>query len=257
MLYKYHSIQSEEHLDYVYDTIVRNKLFFKNPFEFNDPFDCQLTVTVENVSPEKLAQFGIILYSMTIPGFNTESTDRVINAAHTNKNLSEQISQSLKEVIDQLNNATMIHCLSEVPDDILMWSHYASAHSGITIGYNKNKLLKHFKNNVFKVDYHDNYPSLIEFIDNFPNPLNSMKLFLLRKSTHWKYEKEWRVLQMSKNKYFDIPKDIIESLIFGCRCKKPIRDRIIKEVSRHNLNLKLFEAVKNNSSYKVDIQPIR
>ncbi len=40
-IFKYHRINK-----FLYDLLINNEIWFSNPFSFNDPFDCNLTIDV-------------------------------------------------------------------------------------------------------------------------------------------------------------------------------------------------------------------
>ena len=79
-------------------------------------------------------------------------------------------------------------CLSEVHDDILMWSHYADCHRGICLIYETNY---EFFANAFPVRYQQERPRINPTSQSTEQMLDNA---IFTKSWAWAYEKEWRIL---------------------------------------------------------------
>jgi hypothetical protein len=89
-----------------------------------------------------------------------------------------------------------ILCLSESPDNALMWSHYASDHTGLVFefdvthwffdqSYSSSMPTRHLKQVIYQT-----HLSLL------PHPLpyaENLYAFWLTKTTDWSYEREWRI----------------------------------------------------------------
>lgn len=120
-------------------------------------------------------------------------------------------------------------CLSEIPDSLLMWSHYASSHAGFLVEYDTHH--PHFHEQVSAEDelrhlrrvlYREARPSMPAA------ELNTPALFLT-KSGHWSYEREWRLLRALQDAdhvpqvepavhLFNFPPEAVTAVILGCRC---------------------------------------
>jgi hypothetical protein len=120
-------------------------------------------------------------------------------------------------------------CLSEVPDSLLMWSHYGASHSGFVIEFDAHH--GHFNEkrsdsdefrHLRRVLYRETRPSM---------PLSQLEgpdLFLV-KSGHWSYEREWRILRALSEAatvipasrlpvhLFPFPRQTVLSVILGAR----------------------------------------
>jgi hypothetical protein len=98
-------------------------------------------------------------------------------------------------------------CLSEVPDSLLMWSHYAASHAGFVLAFDARHPHFHEKNgpndefrHLRRVVYREARPSatLVEF--------DGVDIFLV-KSGHWSYEREWRIFRALSEAEVVIPGD--------------------------------------------------
>jgi len=87
-------------------------------------------------------------------------------------------------------------CLSEVPDDILMWSHYTKGHTGFVIGFDTaNEFFA--QPPVHQVDYKEErvLMGLVADLCEAPPRLAEIITALIKtKSRDWFYEREWRQL---------------------------------------------------------------
>ena len=143
-----------------------------------------------------------------------------------------------------------VFCLSDVKDDILMWSHYAEKHTGFCIEFERND------QNYFKPDtcipiiYPEDNEILL--IDN--DALETHETFskiATTKSKHWTYENEWRIVSKEiGGKTHPLPGDI-SGIIFGCRMSAKDRDTIINIL---NDQINYYEAIESDSEYKLNIK---
>jgi len=115
-----------------------------------------------------------------------------------------------------------IGCFSTVPDDVLMFSHYADNHRGFAVGFDTRLLLRSLTNqnqplraNIRPVWYFPSMPKL--------NLRTEPALCATCKSDIWRYEKEFRVFivndgsALAPSSLFDFDRSAIAEVIFGCR----------------------------------------
>lgn len=213
---------------------------FTQKNSLNDPFEQSLVdrSKTEAFSPEEQHAF-------------------VANCANTYAHSTSLVKKLLQEKIqfeNALNTAKLncgiskeggILCLSEIPDSLLMWSHYASEHRGIVIEIDANYFFhRQLHRDAGKFIIHraryrdsrieDQPIGLYEYL--FRTPHDAMAT----KSTHWNYEHEWRIeadlqseifthLKNSDGNYsidengkfialHEIPETHITKIIFGASC---------------------------------------
>jgi hypothetical protein len=82
-------------------------------------------------------------------------------------------------------------CLTTKPDNLLMWAHYASNHSGICIGFDSG--LPPF-DAAREVKYAEERPSVAVLHQDRPYA-EVLEQVLFTKSRHWEYEAEWRCVK--------------------------------------------------------------
>ncbi|EJQ3898630.1 DUF2971 domain-containing protein [Salmonella enterica] len=117
--------------------------------------------------------------------------------------LASEVKDSLMHLTlrSKINSDLASVCLSESPLEVLMWSHYAQHHKGYVVGVDTelagfdDESLCLVTANEGNIDYLDERDKtrLIVSDKNFKNK-EIVKKILLRKSHHWKYEKEVRIV---------------------------------------------------------------
>lgn len=208
--------------------LANNTIYFQRPYEVNDPFDCKLH-----------------------PSFGKNDEDRA--TAHL--------------AWDSYRKRIGLFCLSEVNNDILMWSHYGDKHRGVVLQFDGRWLLNNFKN-LKPVEYHEDWPEIgyyntvwdRTFRKGFGKRTAELEeletIVFLRKALHWCYEYEWRIV-LEENGFVSIDPLALTAVILGCKmgdadCEKAeeYRGKYGKE------NIELFKARECPNRYCLEIRPI-
>ena len=178
----------------------------------------------------------------------------------------------LKNFLYNVNHIRGIFSLTKTKRNLLMWSHYASEHKGIALGFDSNHPF--FRNNLYEVLYTKERLSISAVKgwiringytqDEFPN--NDITTFL-RKPTCWSYEKELRMVKFlseSDNEsngiyLFRIPPNAIKQLILGARMNKVVKEKLISKIQNNNkLNhIKIYQASLNENKYGLKFSEIK
>ena len=178
------------------DKIILNaELFFSTCNSFNDPFDCNLE-------------------------YNDDEIDNNIS----DDLLSNLDKRKIKDTIEKMKNTVGILTISKNYKNILMWSHYSKNHEGLCFGFEKN-IFEGAKGE--KVDYSKNkrYDLIFSFKKEFGDELK--RLFLL-KSKYWKYEKEFRFIELGYTGVRKYDKNKLKQIIFGCKADETNIKKIIQ-----------------------------
>ena len=140
--------------------------------------------------------------------------------------------------------------LSEINDNILMWSHYSESHTGFCIEFERtdsNELGNW--DYCAPVQYDDNLPTLK------PIELENKKVvskILTTKSELWSYEREWRILLKKGNLIYPLPGNIT-GIVFGYRMPVDKRRKIAGILGD---TVTYMHAVKSATKFAVDIEPV-
>jgi hypothetical protein len=272
------------------------------PARFNDPFDIQFDPRVPCTREEFSDAFRLGLKRAL-----DEGRDTPINADNPVVHLFNQMARhvtsgpkglSVEEFIEQLSPAfsesydkmlstlpmrqeevrhalydVCVFCVSEVPDNLLMWSHYSDSHHGILF---KFKCLPEKDTALCvasKVTYTDNIPPfapLDALIDSMvgSKPLNTRDIYYTlttTKSREWEYEKEWRIVSTFRSEaeiaqgYADYPilPEEVEEITFGCRVSDDDRQQIANLVADRYPHVKLKEARKHPGKYALEFFDVK
>jgi tetratricopeptide (TPR) repeat protein len=262
ILYKYFPPQR---IDVLRDGFIR----FTQLGALNDPFDCRpRLLTPDEITVKPAGENCCLKVYLAAIQMNWISTDR----------------------------ATMgIMCLSEKPDDLLMWAHYAQDHKGFVVGFDtKNAFFNKSPDGtgLWKVKYSEarpNWPSslLDKEIASQPkftptvtafevkrhecfNPDTESQDYRFIKSPAWEYEQEWRLIRTIKPPYyvagidelfpiylFPFPRSIVHSVFIGCRGHNlyPELRQIIEKEPAY-ANIELFRMRTNGTHFKLECDQI-
>jgi hypothetical protein len=142
---------------------------------------------------------------------------------------------------------------SKIWNNILMWTHYSSNHTGFCIGFNREKLLDFlFDCTVASVIYTKKFP----LIDPFDDFIQKMFQKSHSKVNNWKYEREYRFFLNSypnrlsiKERRRIIPKECFRSIILGLSFPKD-QIRIIRKHS-DALEVPLYQVITANQTFNL------
>jgi hypothetical protein len=132
-------------------------------------------------------------------GFQTiplKTREALLKLCHDNMTATTKMSSSF------LSEVFGVVCLSEVPDDILMWSHYTTSrkgsdqgcHKGFVVGFDvQNQFIKEAKN-LAPVEYSSERATVDVSAKGVNQDPQAYIPSIRRKSLHWAYEREWRLI---------------------------------------------------------------
>lgn len=196
-----------------FDMIKNKKLWFSAPSDFNDPFDCNVSWN-DDYSEDDVEDF----VRNTAAKHNSEDV------------IQEQIKKYksdptlIQASIDQLGgfvHTLRVSCFSANPGNVTMWAHYADSHKGACLTFNAMELIKRFRS-IYPVEYVNDFPK-VSFIKNHNEAVNRI---ISTKSTHWAYEKEYRIINDNKG-LVPFPQQAFHQICFGLRTPEP---EIIKTI---------------------------
>jgi len=239
---------------------MHNELYFVSPLKLNDPFDCKTLFIFKGPNKADFEKFFYGMFRHKFPNLSDKEIEKKVDSAIQKQLYKDplrrksQIDSWLKILLSE-NEKLGILCLSNKRDDILMWSHYADGHTGFCLEFDKDGLRSW--NFCAPVRYRKPYSTFKEFV-NHPQALH--RLFLLRKSDHWKYEKEWRVIancRTPRNRYLRFPDHILTGVILGCQMPKKHKDMICHWAESRKIHPKLYQSNKKESEYGLRIEEIK
>jgi len=155
-----------------------------------------------------------------------------------------------KAARSRLKSRLGIFCMTERPNDHLMWVNYARNHTGFVIGFDTRAAFFGEDGRVLrKVDYKETPPVLAD--------ANVDACFI--KSTVWAGEAEWRcvrVFESAENRIVDIDASLITHIIFGFRMDDWRIARIAQYTEVYE-GASFFRSTPSRSGFVFDSQPIQ
>lgn len=240
-LYKYYSDTPEK-----LDSVKKNRMWYSAPCNFNDVFDCDISIDDKKVFNEALKLFpdkrGIR------PGSNAWKSFRAT--------MTQQL-RALRSQFDELRNTTGVSCLSESENSLLMWAHYANNHRGFCVEYDLLEINRILNFSVIPVIYSEER-TCFDFFNLQTIEKDTLKLFiqsLTSKSPEWSYEKEWRIIrdQGACGDKWNADKkgallDMVQpsSIILGCAVQPEFEQEVTEYCSINRIDL-----------YKMEKDPIQ
>jgi hypothetical protein len=196
-------------------------LYFNDPENFNDPFDCKIDITHEGTKED---WSNYLLRNHSPLEINQLIKDKKIkrkkNYYILNRN---KINNELREEVFE-KSPHRVCCFSATKLNILMWSHYAENHEGICLCFRSHKKGNgHFLTLdskpyiLFPVKYAKEKPKKVNML--YEEQYQKLMDFSLTKYSDWNYETEYRI-PILKDKFVQgytkkFNKEDLEGVIFG------------------------------------------
>lgn len=165
--------------------------YFASPISFNDPFDCRPNFTLEG-SEVAVRNHLCDMWARHQPDLPEHKrhaeVDAILSDPLRDPRMPENNRMFAAAYESTVTARVGVLCLSEVYDDILMWSHYADCHRGICLIYDTNY---EFFAHAQPVHYQRVRPRVNPITQTAEKMLDNA---IFTKSSAWAYEKEWRIL---------------------------------------------------------------
>lgn len=226
-----------------------NEIYLPDPTKFNDPFDCKpfLTTHKSTISREQFYR-GIV--KEKLPHLSRKEIKAEVRSNARFKKL--RTPEGLEELFKEFIQGFGVYSLSEVPDDILMWSHYTDSHKGICLEFDATVQGTIFWE-AYKVSYQSNFP-VVNIMD-MGNREQFYELFCT-KSEHWAYEQERRVLRTPEEggaSVYVFEPELLTGVILGADISSDDAKTMSDLISTNKPNAKIYKAKLNRKSYAIDI----
>jgi hypothetical protein len=182
----------------------------------------------------------------------------------------------VKKAETGLYRLSIVYCLAGSPNNLLLWSHYASAHTGICIAFGVEVYLQslciRFDDPALKnlgALYMDDYlpTSKVHYSGDRPQAYSifrgsadDIRPFLITKSKEWSYEEERRIVVPHSNllpKKIRLHKSSIKSVCFGANITETYKKRVVdvlrEEFWTKSYPVKIYQAVCSSTKYELDL----
>lgn len=192
-----------------------------------------------------------------------------------NPAMRQRFLSSLRNALDR---TVGIFCLTEKPDNLLMWAHYSNGHRGFVIEFDikhnyfdrrtkPEEVRRHLK----KVFYSKQRPEMVVYDSGLSDSENWdiwIKKFLWNKGDSWEYEQEWRMIdtleacqkKISKGGedvyLFSLPLDCIKGVIFGCSMSEENKRGFINllQSDKKYSHINIRQAIIDEKDFRINIK---
>jgi hypothetical protein len=161
-------------------------------------------------------------------------------------------------------------CLSEVHDNILMWSHYTQDHRGAVLEFDYDEQKGSPFKKAERVIYSKTMPRLmnekemVQFLSGQwrMDAKQIMHNEIFVKADGWSYEKEWRIWLPGRDPdrdfiYVSFDQEELVGIYFGCRMCKQDRTALLDALKKHFPNASAYQARKSAREFSLQFDRIR
>lgn len=244
-LYKYRSMKSMG----VEDIFAKREIFLSDATMFDDPFECRPVLTVHNSSLKK-EKFLKELTNNKFPFADKKEKKKLMKGK--NRLLTDK--SILRGSYEKFVKTVGIYCLSEINDNLLMWSLYSDSHRGFCLELDPSIEGTVFWE-AFKVTYSNEYPT-VNIMDIAK--AEEFQKALLTKFIGWKNQDEWRILKTEQEGgpgHYRFSPSLLTGVIFGALMSVDDKNTILKWVDKFPTDILIYQASLNRKKYQVDILP--
>ncbi|MDA7528067.1 DUF2971 domain-containing protein [bacterium] len=224
--------------------IEKGELFYQDHSKQNDPFEIKTRseMPTDRFSREKLARRELSRFSLP----------QKIPDEHFEKFVSQMVA-AMDNPVGLLSPVEPygIFCMTELPDNLLMWAHYGLNHSGVCVQFDAESWEDEQYGRLTRIEYKSEIPVITAndwLDDTTEEPFHRTTR---TKSKDWEYEKEWRAICHTPSTIAIAKKRMIPAIIVGACCPDDHRQEI-KEVC-DSRGIKVYEAKLSETKYAIEI----
>jgi hypothetical protein len=207
LLYRYQPFSTQ-----ALANLTQRTLWFSDPSDFNDPFDCGINILDDVIDDAGAAKAYAFLLSRVTDkaAFASEhSTD-----GRPNDSFRAQLAKGISgHFAETLNVRRGIGCFAGRWDNLLMWAHYADGHRGFCLEFDTQGEMFQFARPVKYVAQVPRLKAADIFVD-LP-ARDFVDAWLVTKSEHWAYEEEWRVIHTAPRTAYTYPWQSLKRVYLG------------------------------------------
>lgn len=252
------------------ENIEENYIWLADITSLNDPFECSIQLdndeglrnyfstdgfkkNFHSISGQQISEEEIKSLTTSKSPWETYlliCKTRKIPLFLTSEQHLEKVNNRWNEDVKETNEQIRICSFSLSKQSLLLWSHYADEHKGITIEYDFldfDKIRTYLQPVIYRQEIEK-----IEFFEAY----DTMKMVgsSLIKSKDWEYEQEWRLTIFKQQDYFPQkvsvpnPKAIYLGTRFDLNCEELKRE--LFEIADKR-KIPIFQMIKHPNEYKL------
>lgn len=229
----------------MHELLLHSRLRLSSKDEFNDPFDS--TLALSEVTGEEAVNFLTDIHRRHVA---QDPHPSLLAGARANPSAFQ--SATLKQMRETLSKVG-IYSMSSSIDHPLLWAHYGNSHRGVALVFDHG--IDNGISSCLPVRYQDDFP-----IASLSDPI-SVSYASLVKGNAWRYESEWRIVEVRKaREWLEIDASSLRGIVFGARCAKEDKDYIHALVERRGAaglpHLRIHQATIDDKKFELDFVPL-
>ncbi|TSK07302.1 MAG: DUF2971 domain-containing protein [Geobacter sp.] len=247
--YRYRHFDDDKCVKSIERLLSKNEMYLSSPLSFNDPYDCRPHYAFEATDREIKAYLKKLFReneaNATKNDVNRHVTKILNRVSRTNTDLETVFNRQYETFLQSVG----MLCFSKSPENILLWSHYASSHTGICIQFESNVDTRSVFMLTQNVKYTKDFPiiNLVKATDD-----EKLSKGLLTKADDWSYEQEYRLILPAQQKLVKYPDEALKSVIFGLKTTDHNKDLIKNWIAQRKVKPAIYQAVMKQGQYGLD-----
>lgn len=216
LIFKFKPLSSREDVIRFFDTIKKQRLYYPNSYQLNDPFEGQ------------------------IPNYGGVAGNSIMTAVDQNRDYIRKIKEQIH-----------IMSLSEDCFSPQLWAYYCNNYNGVCLCFRTDSTFSSISRVSYVAnvdDSSDDTPGTLEQIEQ------ALMERVMQKTEGWKYEKEWRMISKGtvppNAEYLSFGQDELVGLIYGHNLNSETVDFIKSTIPG---NLPLYKTYPGEVTGKVHI----
>jgi hypothetical protein len=252
-LYKFRGLSRRDRIEPIFRAQI---LYWPAISELNDPFESKPRIVAPPIRSalDKLKVERSVFDLFRRHGMSREEAKARSKAASLPGFLEEQVLEMSRQIPPAME-IYRIFSLAGNCQSILLWSHYAEAHTGICLGFSTHKTVF---GEALEVAYQKNLAAIDLFDRTHETNLRAMAL---TKSEVWRYEHEFRLISEEptpagmipiRNHFYVFDPSCLVEVVMGCNIS-PGDEAFVREmVAVSTSPIKLKRAVRSEHRFALD-----
>ena len=253
-LYKFRGLSKKDRIESIFRA---QTLYWPAISELNDPFESKPRIVFPPIrsalDKRKVEHSAFELFRRN--GINREEAKARSKAASLPGFLEERAIEMTRKIPPALENYR-IYSLAGNCHSILLWSHYAEAHTGICLGFSTHKtdfgeaMEVHYSKDLATLDLFDRKHE------------TNLRVMALTKSDEWWYEHEFRLVSEEptpsgmlpvNNHLYVFDPACLDEVIMGCNISTEDEVFVRKMVALSPSPIRLRKAIRSEYRFALDI----
>ena len=243
-LFKYGALT--EHSEALFTT---PSVWFSSAAMLNDPFELRPWFSFEG-EQEQIVELLTTSIRKRSPGIPLmDALAQALEVFGLGRHRDPATWEALRQdLLSSLERDIGLYCLSTSSENILMWSHYARNHEGYCLEFAATDETPFF-GEAQQVRYETRFPVVDYF--NTPHELQ-VDLIFLTKFKGWEYESEYRIVDhIGGPGLHQYPEELLLSVTFGLRMSEKDKMQIRHWISQRGVRIALYQAVIDQTDFKM------